>query len=190
VRTAGANSDSDCARRSFLERGRPAGAPSGPGGAGTWGGVRPRSGSNSDVRRARRIAARRGALLEPGRTAAGRLAAGTGVRVFANRYAARMACGGGRFTPQRLAYFPEIAEPMLAGLKHLILVESQPPISFFGYPGRRSYLAPEDCALHVLAPIEANGTEALEALVEECGVESVSRQCRTYRGRCCPKALP
>ncbi|MGA2722649.1 MAG: acetolactate synthase large subunit [Bryobacteraceae bacterium] len=111
-----------------------------------------------------------GALLEPGRAAAGRLAGGTGVRVFANRYAARMACGGGRFTPQRLAYFPEVAEPMLAGLKHLILVESQPPVSFFGYPGRRSFLAPEDCAFHVLAPIEANGTEALEALVEACGV--------------------
>jgi acetolactate synthase-1/2/3 large subunit len=113
-----------------------------------------------------------GALLEPGRAAAGRLAGGTGVRVFADRYAARMACGGGRFTPQRLAYFPEAAEPMLAGLKHLILVESHPPVSFFGYPGRRSYLAPEDCVFHVLAPMEADGTAALEALVEECGVES------------------
>ena len=113
-----------------------------------------------------------GALLEPGVEAAGQLAAGTGVRVFANRFSARMACGGGRFAPQRLPYFPEPAEAMLAGLKHLILVESQPPVSFFGYPGRRSYLAPEDCALHVLAPAEANGTEALKALVEACGVES------------------
>jgi acetolactate synthase-1/2/3 large subunit len=112
-----------------------------------------------------------GALLEPGVEAAGQLSAGTGVRVFANRFAARMACGGGRFAPQRLAYFPEPAEAMLAGLKHIILVESLPPVSFFGYPGRRSYLAPEDCAFHVLAPIERNGTEALAALVEECGVE-------------------
>jgi acetolactate synthase-1/2/3 large subunit len=111
-----------------------------------------------------------GALLERGSFAAGQLAAGTDARVFANRYAARMACGGGKFTPRRLAYFPEVAEPMLAGLKHLFLVESQPPVSFFGYPGRRSYLAPEDCAFHVLAPIEADGTEALEALVEACGV--------------------
>jgi acetolactate synthase-1/2/3 large subunit len=111
-----------------------------------------------------------GALLEPGIAAAGQLAAGMGIPVFATRFAARMACGGGRFAPQRLAYFPEPAEAMLAGLKHIILVESQPPVSFFGYPGRRSYLAPEDCAFHVLAPIEANGTEALEALVEECGV--------------------
>ena len=111
-----------------------------------------------------------GALLEPGIAAAGQLAAGMGVPVFATRFAARMACGGGRFAPQRLAYFPEPAEAMLAGLKHIILVESLPPVSFFGYPGRRSYLAPEDCAFHVLAPIEANGTEALEALVEICGV--------------------
>jgi acetolactate synthase-1/2/3 large subunit len=113
-----------------------------------------------------------GALLEAGIEAAGQLAAGTGVPVFANRFSARMACGGGRFAPQRLAYFPEPAEAMLAGLKHLILVESVPPVSFFGYPGRRSYLAPEDCAFHVLAPIEGNGTEALAALVEACGVES------------------
>jgi acetolactate synthase-1/2/3 large subunit len=110
------------------------------------------------------------ALLEAGIAAAGQLAAGMGVPVFANRFSARMASGGGRFAPQRLAYFPEPAEAMLAGLKHIILVESVPPVSFFGYPGRRSYLAPEDCEFHVLAPMEANGTEALEALMEECGV--------------------
>ncbi len=131
-----------------------------------------------------------GALLERGRAAAGRLAGGTGVRVFANRYAARMACGGGKFTPQRLAYFPEVAEPMLAGLKHLILVESQPPVSFFGYPGRRSYLAPEDCALHVLAPIEANGTEALEALVEACGVGRIPPPAPGPEGTLSRPALP
>lgn len=130
------------------------------------------------------------ALLERGSVAAGQLAAGTDVRVFANRYAARMVCGGGRFTPQRLAYFPEKAEPMLAGLKHLILVESQPPISFFGYPGRRSYLAPEDCALHVLAPIESNGTEALEALVEACGVGRIAPPAPGPEGTPSRPALP
>jgi acetolactate synthase-1/2/3 large subunit len=111
-----------------------------------------------------------GALLSPGLKAAGQLAAAAGVRVFADRYAARTEGGAGRFAPQRIAYFPEVAEAMLAGLKHLILVESQPPVSFFQYPGRRSYLLPEDCALHVLASIEEDGTEALQALVEECGV--------------------
>jgi acetolactate synthase-1/2/3 large subunit len=115
-----------------------------------------------------------GTLLAPGLLAAGQLAAGTGVQVFADRNAARMERGAGKFAPRRIPYFPEPAESALAGLKHLILVESRPPVSFFGYPGRKSYLAPEDCSIHVLASIDENGTEALRALVQECGVASVS----------------
>jgi acetolactate synthase I/II/III large subunit len=111
-------------------------------------------------------------VLAPGLHAAGQLAAGTGVRVFADRNAARMERGMGIFAPQRVPYFPEPAEAALAGLKHLILVESLPPVSFFGYPGRRSTLAPEDCAMHVLASIEENGTQALQDLVEQCGLSS------------------
>jgi acetolactate synthase-1/2/3 large subunit len=110
-----------------------------------------------------------GSLISPGLNAAGQLAAGKGARVFADRFAARMECGDGRFAPERIAYFPEETEPMLAGLKHLILVECQAPVSFFQYPGRRSYLAPEDCSLHVLASVEEDGSEALQALVDECG---------------------
>ncbi len=113
-------------------------------------------------------------LLAAGLHAAGQLAAGTGVRMFADRNAARMERGVGTFAPQRLPYFPEPAEAALAGLKHLILVESLPPVSFFGYPGRRSTLAPEDCAMHVLASIEEDGTQALQELVQECRAGSLS----------------
>ncbi|HMD49446.1 MAG TPA: thiamine pyrophosphate-dependent enzyme, partial [Bryobacteraceae bacterium] len=56
----------------------------------------------------------------------------------------------------------------------LILVESLPPVSFFGYPGRRSPLAPEDCSMHVLASIEEDGAEALQALAGECGAGSAA----------------
>jgi acetolactate synthase I/II/III large subunit len=112
-------------------------------------------------------------LLGAGLEWAGKLAAGTGVKVLANRYSGRFACGGGRFAALRLPYFPEAAEAALAGLKHLILVESQPPVSFFGYPGRRSDLVPEGCSVHVLASIEEDGTEALRALAEECEAASV-----------------
>jgi acetolactate synthase I/II/III large subunit len=120
-----------------------------------------------------------GTLLAPGLEAAGRLAAGTGVRVFADRNAARMERGAGRFSPLRLPYFPEAAESALAGLKHLILVESLTPVSFFGYRGRRSTLAPEDCSIHVLAAIDENGTEALQELVQKCGAGSVSPSAQT-----------
>ncbi len=109
------------------------------------------------------------ALMGAGLDASGRLAAGTGVKAFANRYAARLESGAGRFAPQRVAYFPEKATQMLAGLKHLILVESLPPVSFFGYPNHPSFLAPEDCEIHVLAERGEDGAQALAALAEECG---------------------
>ena len=111
------------------------------------------------------------ALLTAGFQPAALLAAATGVRVLGNRNGARNECGGGRAAPLRLPYFPEPAEAALAGLKHLILVESQTPISFFGYPGRRSELAPQDCTIHVLASVEENGVEALLALARELGVD-------------------
>jgi acetolactate synthase-1/2/3 large subunit len=107
------------------------------------------------------------ALFGPGLEAAGKLAASTRARMIANRFAGRLERGRGRFPLERLEYFPEAAEEMLAGLEHLVLVETEAPVSFFGYPGRRSELAPEDCALHVLAGPEENGAEALAALAEE-----------------------
>jgi acetolactate synthase-1/2/3 large subunit len=114
-----------------------------------------------------------GALLDDGLAAAERLC-GLGVRIFANRNAGRMASGRNTFQPQRIAYFPEDAEEMLAGLEHLILVESKEPISFFGYPGRRSTLVPEGCQLHVLAAEGDDGTAALEMLAD--GLKAPSRE--------------
>jgi len=113
-----------------------------------------------------------GALLASAFEPAARLAAAAGVRVFADRYAGRYQGGGARMTPLRLPYFPEPAGAALAGLKHLILVESEAPVSFFGYPGRRSELAPEDCAIHVLASAEEDGAAALRSLARECGVDA------------------
>ncbi len=101
-----------------------------------------------------------GALLDAGLRAAQR----TGVPVFANRYAARLERGAGLFCPVRMPYFPEPAEAALAGLKHLILVETPPPVTFFGYPGRRSSPTPEECRLHVLAAEDEDGTAAIELL--------------------------
>jgi acetolactate synthase I/II/III large subunit len=113
-----------------------------------------------------------GTLLAPGLELAGQLAAATGVRVFASRYGARLSRGGGLFAPLRLPYFPEAVASAMAGLKHLILVECKSPVSFFGYPDRPSSMVPEGCAVHVLAPVEADGVQALAALVEECNAHS------------------
>ena len=67
---------------------------------------------------------------------------------------------------ERLAYLPELAMVQLAGLGHLVLVDTKPPVSFFAYPGKRSYLVPDGCEVHVLAAPEDDALGSLEALVE------------------------
>ena len=106
---------------------------------------------------------------ERGFDAAGKLAAHAGVRVLADRNAPRIASGRGGFRPPIMPYFPEPAMAALAQVRTLIVVESQAPVSFFGYPNTPSYLLPEGSAVFVLAERSEDGTAALEALVDECG---------------------
>ena len=113
------------------------------------------------------------ALGAPALRAAARLRAATGVRVFANRYAARMSRGRGIPAAERLPYFPEPAQAALAGIERLILVEAWPPVSFFGYPGMRSTLAEPDCRFDVLASEEQDGAAALEWLADEIGAPAL-----------------
>ena len=42
----------------------------------------------------------------------------------------------------RLAYLAEFAAMQLEGIRHLVLVDAAPPVSFFAYPGRPSDLVP------------------------------------------------
>src|SRR5580658_3438817 len=112
-----------------------------------------------------------GSALQPsGLRHAGRVRAATGVRVFADRNAARMTRGGNIPAVERIPYFPEQAQELLAGFERLILVEARPPVSFFGYPGMRSALAPAGCAFDVLASQDQDGAGALECLAEAVGV--------------------
>jgi acetolactate synthase-1/2/3 large subunit len=115
------------------------------------------------------------ALLDRALLAAGRLAEATGVRVFADRFAARMQRGAGRFAPEKIPYFPEPALALLGGLEHMVLVEAHPPVSFFGYPNLPSEMAPPDCRMEVLAAPQEDGAAALEALAEECGARQAPR---------------
>jgi len=99
--------------------------------------------------------------------AAGRLHAATGVAVLVERATPRLARGRGLFQPPVVPYFPEPALEALAGARTLLLVEAQPPISFFGYPNTPSRLLPDRCEVVTLAERSQDGTAALEAL---CGM--------------------
>lgn len=104
------------------------------------------------------------ALLERGIRTAARIRVATGARVFANRYAARILRGRGTGSPTRIPYFPEPASALLDGLTDVILVDAPPPVSFFGYPGQRSLLTPENCLFHELASEKDDCLGALDAL--------------------------
>jgi acetolactate synthase-1/2/3 large subunit len=106
------------------------------------------------------------ALCERGLLAAGRVATATGAQLMTEVFPTRLQRGAGLPAVERIAYASELAMVQLKGLKHLILVDSKPPVSFFAYPGKQSYLVPEGCEVHELAPSEVDVLGSLEALVD------------------------
>jgi len=113
------------------------------------------------------------ALREVGLLAASRIAVATGVKLFAEVFPTRLERGVGLPPIERLAYIPELTMVQLGGLKHLILVDAKAPVSFFAYPGKKSYLVPDGCTVHELASPAADVLGSLEALVELLGAGSV-----------------
>lgn len=98
--------------------------------------------------------------------AAGRIAAATGSRLFHETLPTRLQRGAGLPAPERIAYLGEMAAAQLADLEHLVLVDAPTPVSFFGYPGKPSYLPPAGCEIHTLAEPSEDAADALEALAE------------------------
>jgi acetolactate synthase-1/2/3 large subunit len=109
------------------------------------------------------------ALREPGLVAASRIAAGTGAKLLAEVFPTRIERGAGVPPIERLAYLAELASVQLAGLKHLVLVDAKAPVSFFAYPGKKSYLVPDGCEVHELAGPEHDAVGSLDALIEAVG---------------------
>ena len=100
---------------------------------------------------------------------AGRVAATTGAKLLAETFPSRIERGAGRVPVERLAYLAEFAAMQLDGLRHLVLVDSKAPVSFFAYPGKASDLVPEGCTVHVLAGADADPAAALAALADAVG---------------------
>jgi acetolactate synthase-1/2/3 large subunit len=110
-------------------------------------------------------AAVRGNALE----LAGRIAAKTGCRLMAEYNNARMECGAGRVSVNRLPYVVDNATAALKGTRQLVLAGAKVPVAFFAYPDKPSVLMPEDCTATVLAEVGHDLEHALEALAIEVG---------------------
>jgi acetolactate synthase I/II/III large subunit len=107
-----------------------------------------------------------GVTRERGLVAASRIAAATGVKLFAETFPARIERGAGLPNVERLGYLAEQVQWQLTDVKHLVLVGAKSPVSFFAYPGKASELVPDGCQVHVLSVLGEDGTEALEHLAD------------------------
>ena len=76
--------------------------------------------------------------------------------LLAEVFPTRLQRGAGLPAVERLAYIPELASVQLHGLKHLILVDTKAPVTFFAYPGKKSNLVPDGCEVHELAAPDAD----------------------------------
>jgi acetolactate synthase-1/2/3 large subunit len=106
------------------------------------------------------------ALREDCLEQAGRIAAATGARLISETFAARLQRGAGRVPVERLPYFGEMATEVLNGLARIVFVGAQPPVSFFAYPGKPSWLSPEGAELIELAGPRQNAYETLLGLAD------------------------
>jgi acetolactate synthase I/II/III large subunit len=95
---------------------------------------------------------------------AGRIAAVTGCRLVAETFATRHQRGAGRVAVEKLPYFGEQAQAFLAEFKTIVFCGTEPPVSFFAYPGKPSWLSPESATLVRLASLREDADHALSAL--------------------------
>src|SRR4051794_16332009 len=108
-------------------------------------------------------------LRERGLLAASRIAAATGATLYAEVFPTRLERGAGLPAVERLAYLAELASVQLDGLEHLVLADAKAPVSFFAYPGKKSYLVPDGCEVHELASPAEDVLGSLGALADALG---------------------
>ena len=113
------------------------------------------------------------ALREPSLVAAARIAAHNGVTLFAETFPTRIERGAGLPPVERIAYLAELATLQLSEFDHLILVDAKAPVSFFGYPGKKSYLVPDTCQVHTLSTPDQDAAASLNKLAEALGATGV-----------------
>ncbi|MFQ3172721.1 MAG: acetolactate synthase-1/2/3 large subunit, partial [Oleispira sp.] len=110
-------------------------------------------------------------LLEEGLIAAAKIAEKTGAKLFCEVFPTRLERGVGLPHVERIAYLAEMAAVQLRGYKHLIIIDSQEPVSFFAYPGKKSYLVPNKCTVHQLVKVEQDALGSLQSLVVAVGAQ-------------------
>ncbi|MAK59385.1 MAG: acetolactate synthase large subunit [Ponticaulis sp.] len=108
------------------------------------------------------------ALSETGLAEAARLQA-AGIRVMTDTFVWKQARGAGRFVPDRMQYFAEMAMEDLEGTDLMLIAGTQEPVAFFAYPGKPSLLVPDGCETLNLGGYEIDVTDCLTRLSDALG---------------------
>lgn len=106
------------------------------------------------------------ALLAHNLEILGAIAEARGLTLLSVTFPARKQRGAGRVPVQRMPYFSEQAAEVLAPFDQLILVGAPPPVSFFAYPDKASWLTPEGCDLLTLVEAGEDVDGALRGLCD------------------------
>ncbi len=114
------------------------------------------------------------ALHGAGLESAGRVQAKTGARLLCDTFAPHAELGAGRVPVERIPYFAEQIVDFLKDFEQIIFVGAKPPVSFFAYPGKPSWCAPEGSHLSYLAHAHQDGAQALAALADALGAPARS----------------
>lgn len=97
---------------------------------------------------------------------AGKIAATTGARLYAQTHSARITRGAGRVPVTRIPYPLSQAMDLFSGVRNLLLIGGKAPVGFFAYPERPSELFAPGTRIHTLARIDQDIPYALQALVD------------------------
>jgi acetolactate synthase-1/2/3 large subunit len=109
------------------------------------------------------------ALRKRGLQAAAHIQAVTKCDLLTNTYPSYLERGVGLPDMKRIPHFPELGIEMVSQYQTIVLAGTKAPMTFFGYPGVRSYLLTENQPCRQIATDRQDAAQALECLAEVLG---------------------
>lgn len=107
---------------------------------------------------------------------AGLISTATGCRIVTDTFVSRIRRGAGLPIVEQVPYFSEMAEVFLKNTSGVVFIGSSAPVSFFAYPGKKSFLLPNETKIINLSSPSEDGLSALQALADECGNSTIEKQ--------------
>ena len=106
---------------------------------------------------------------------AAKIASKTGCRLVTDTFVSKIRRGAGLPIVEQVPYFAEMAEEFLRGVSGIVFVGSNPPVSFFAYPGKKSYLVADETKIINLCSPNHDGLNALTCLSDEAGHTEINK---------------